>query len=43
VTFWDAWEKMCNKKTRTLEQPQPVPSSWQCAHPHIPENHTVCE
>jgi hypothetical protein len=20
-----------------------APSSWQCTHPHIPENHSVCD
>jgi hypothetical protein len=30
---------MSDKKTRTLVHPQLSPSSLQCAHPCIPENH----
>jgi hypothetical protein len=33
--------KCATKKTGTLVQPQLASSSWQCAHPHVPENHRV--
>jgi histone-lysine N-methyltransferase SETMAR len=36
---WDTWEKMYDEQDRILAQPQLTPSSWQCTHPHIPENH----
>jgi hypothetical protein len=43
MTFWDAWEKMCDEKPGTLAQPRLAPSSRQCACPHVPENHRVCD
>jgi histone-lysine N-methyltransferase SETMAR len=43
LTFWDTWEKMCDKKTGTLVQPQLAPSSWQRACLHVRENHRVCD
>jgi hypothetical protein len=34
--------KCVMKKTRTLENPQLAPS-WQCAWPHVPEKHRLCD
>jgi hypothetical protein len=43
ATFVTLERKCATKKTRTLVQPQLAPSSWQCACPHVPENHRVCD
>jgi hypothetical protein len=34
-------ENVQQKKTENLVQPQLAPSSRQCTHPHIPENHSL--
>jgi hypothetical protein len=41
---FETLERKCaTKKTGTLAQPQLAASSQQCAHPHVPENHRVCD
>jgi hypothetical protein len=36
VTFWDAWEEMCDQRNRNFGATTTAPSS-QCARPHVPE------
>jgi hypothetical protein len=44
VTFWGAWEKMCDKKARNFGAT--TTGSFitiNARNPHIPENHRVCD